>query len=45
MFNSIVDSKDSRKKKKKKGVVIKITKKERGRLSKDGPVTKNFSYK
>lgn len=45
MFNSIVDSKDSRKKKKKKGVVIKIAKKERARLSKDRPVTKNFNYK
>jgi hypothetical protein len=45
MFNSIVETKDSRKKKKKKGVVIKITKKGREHLSDDQPVTKNFRYK
>lgn len=45
MFNSIVDSKEIKKKKKKKGVIIKIMKKEREHLSKDRTVTKNFRYK
>ena len=45
MFESIVDSKDSKKKKRKKGVVIKITKKEREHLSNNRTVTKNFSHK
>jgi hypothetical protein len=45
MFDSIVDSKDSKKRNKKKGVVIKITKKERENLSNNRTVQKNFEYK
>jgi len=45
MFNSIVDNKDSKKKKRKKGVVIKIMKRDRDRPSENPAVTKNFRYK
>lgn len=45
MFDSIANSKDKKKKKRKKGVILKITKKERGRLSENRTVTKNFKYK
>ena len=45
MFDSIGDTKDTKKKRKKKGVVIRIKKKDRDRLSENPPVTKNFKYK
>jgi hypothetical protein len=45
MFNAIVDNKDSRKKRKKRGVIIKIKKKERDRPSENPTVIKNFRYK
>jgi hypothetical protein len=45
MFHSIVDNKDNKKKRKKRGVILKITRKERDRPTGNPPVTKNFRYK
>jgi hypothetical protein len=45
MFDSIVGSKDIKKRKKKKGVIIKITKKGRERPFAKPTVIKNFTHK
>ena len=45
MFDSIADKKDGKKKKKRKGVIIKITKRDRERPFENPTVTKNFRHK